>query len=317
MAPWFAAMGHPAAIQYMAASQPTASMQGPVPSVPAPNVQSQGTVFSPAPNLMCQLPGYGVGPPASNTLLPPPQAVLPTGHQQVPVATVTSGQRGKGPDRHVSSKIKERMGHQHFAFVNMSDMFVGDPRESKLRYVKNDKKEMDSDYVDTKRMPKEDWMEAFSIYGFMLTKLDPQVASELFAHQANVLSIIQSGGDWFTYDLTVRRTIGQGEAQWGDSFISDLLVAQNTKTKDGQLEGERQKNKTDKPFEVPYGFCFNFHSIHSRKKCEDKATCPDGWLHMCFKCKSKDFHRASSCSKGHQHSFRGARAKKQSTRFGK
>ena len=77
--------------------------------------------------------------------------------------------------------------------------------------MKSDKKEMDSDYVDTKRMTKEDWMEAFSIYGYMVTKSDPHVASQVFAHQANVLPIMQSGGDCFTYDLTVRRTIGRGK----------------------------------------------------------------------------------------------------------
>ena len=198
-------------------------------------------------------------------------------------------------DLHINPTVKEHIYDKTKA-IDMVDIYKDDPRFPK-------KVEKESDKSDNKKekiqLTKDEWMQAFCIYSFALLRKEPQLAQGLFAHMSQVLAIMKAGGDWSTYDISVRRLIAsESGGSWGDKFQDEKFEA--LRATDRAPSGARQNqgvaNKGRfKPAFVPSGFCIDYHR---ENRCSEK-TCPKGYLHTCYKCEAVGTmatHRAMSCN---------------------
>ena len=189
--------------------------------------------------------------------------------------------------------------------IDLVDIFDNDPRKTQL----NEVHEGESDKKKQKKMlTRHQWLEAFTIYSFILAKAKPQEAAGLFVHLNHVIEIQNERKDWHLFDITVRRLIAEGDRQWGDPCLEEKLTARSRPEipiRGAQNSGDsRGTVHSSKSYEVPYGWCVDFHLFN---RCEEGEKCRLGWLHKCYKCRAPTPHRAAGCTKNAPPSQRSGR----------
>ena len=234
----------------------------------------------------------------------PPQSTQPSNVNPLPSTSglpqISRGEKpweGEQLDLHVPEAIREQI--LAGKAIDLGEIFAADPRKLPAHEL------FDIEDSDKKKkgrlrlLSRQAWSEAFSIYSFIVTRARPELAPGLFVHMSHVLDLQAGRHDWHTFDITVRRLIERGDRKWGDKCSEELLSArarqeQRFNQQGGPSAGQQTPQAQNK-YEVPYGFCVEFHKHNG---CNEGADCKNGWLHKCYKCKGPTPHRALSCTKG-------------------
>ena len=282
--------------------QVTSRFPPPVTSQFPPPATSQFPVVAQPAQLVTGTPSFG----------PPPPPAQPVSH---PPHQASQGQAliRDDFDIHVQSRVRNKI--EQGKYIEMCELLRDDPRKRGSSFANSYESSSDEEAVSKEKRVKkarclseEEWREAFSIFGFILTQVQPEVAPGLFVHQNAVMSLMSQRGDWNFYDITIRKLICRGKRQWGEESLKEFLEAKATKSHyqkvPNKFDHKSGKNDFDKVLMVPKGFCVNYHK--NGKCVETKETrCPDAWFHICFKCMGADPHRASLCKVTSKQSFRG------------
>ena len=216
-------------------------------------------------------------------------------------------------DIHVPIGVRSRIAKGKY--IEMCDVLKDDPRKRGSYFVNRNYESSSDEEADNninnkskkgkqaRCLSEEEWREAFSIFGFILTQVQPEVAPGLFIHQSAVMTLMSQKADWNFFDVTIRKLICRGKRQWGEECLKEFLEAKAAKSH-VQKNANKFEHKFDKALMVPKGFCVNYHK---NGKCVEtkESRCAESWFHICFKCMGPDPHRASLCNAPSKQSFRG------------
>ena len=228
---------------------------------------------------------------------------------------VTSHNRGERLDVHVSDKLAKKI--KAGEAIDLASIFDKDPRKMPVQDSDSESESRDKKSKKAKRLSRQDWCEAFTIYAYMRSQHEPSIAPGLFVHMSHVLELQQLRQDWHYFDITVRKLIEKGDRCWGDRCAEEMLSARgrpevrvnasgSSNTSGAYVNSRHQDNtQNSKSEQVPKGFCVAYHKFGG---CEE-AACKSKWLHRCYKCMAHEQHRASACSgkKSFRSSFRDKR----------
>lgn len=293
--------------------------QPPQPNPFAPNPFAYYPMAGLGPNLTPWQPQ--ASPPAAVQQMlqpaPPSTPVLPAQRQQPPPVSPAQQQApltpalpahqqqtqtgGERLDLHVSDALKAKIWQGKA--IDMAEIFARDPRRRGIA-------ELDYDSEDerpTKRkkhglLNRADWLEAFSIYVFIICEREPNLAQGLMVHMSHILELQQGRYDWHTFDVTVRRLIEAGHLNWGARCTEEMLDARKRLEQKSAAKQGSSGTPTLKQAQadVPYGFCLSYHAFGG---C-DEGGCKKGYAHSCYRCKGPRPHRANRCpNKGGNRGF--------------
>ena len=295
---------HNAPLPFLHIAQQDATQAMPTTAPPHAQAQMARVVHTATPTSHWTHAGQQVHPPVYHSL--PPHAAQTSYYEppisyHVPQNTISQSRQGERLDTHVSENLIDDI--LKGSAINMYDIFRDDPRKS--NQIDNDSTDETKGKKPKKerRLSRQDWLEAFTIYAFIVSNNDPSLAPGLFVHLAKVLELQAARADWHYYDVTVRKKIEKGWRQWADPCMEEKMEARarpelqiprsnstNTRPQTNSLSRANGGRGKATGASVPWGFCFDFHKWNdcSNEKCS--------WAHKCYICKSE--HSASSCSGG-------------------
>ena len=88
-------------------------------------------------------------------------------------------------------------------YIKMCELLRDDPRKRGSSSANSYESSSDEEAYSSKEMrvkktrclSEEEWREAFSIFGYILMQVQPEVAPGLFVHQSAVMSLMSQRGD--------------------------------------------------------------------------------------------------------------------------
>lgn len=139
------------------------------------------------------------------------------------------------------------------------------------------------DLAPRKRRPltEREWILAFDDFLAIYVRKFPNEIQDLLSYGKFIKELMTKNFNWSYYDHKFRKDREYNLCKWTTIRI-DLQIAASHKTNLVEKEKFRQPGLPQQNYQIPVGFCFNFHS--KDKRCS-VSYCK--WKHICARCFSK------------------------------
>lgn len=190
-----------------------------------------------------------------------------------------------------------------FVAESPADIDINVSEKLRLQIINHEAVEMSAMLEENEEPKKKDktdllsqlqWSTAWAVYAAVYLRQHPSAVQGLFVHQFQVHRVMAAGGDWATYDRSVRRLVQKRRRGWG-APNADLELQARLSTSSAATASPPPKKKSRD--DVPPGYCFNFH------RTGNCANSPCTWAHRCFRCSAPTPHPGTLCqrpAKGHK-----------------